>query len=53
MNGEVRYEEAHNSFLSIGVAEHIETFVRPLLRDCAFKLDDDRNYMVFENMAYV
>ena len=51
-NGEVRYEEAHNAFLSIGVAEHIEKFVRPLLRDSAFKLDDDRNYLVFENMAY-
>ena len=44
----MKYEEAHNAFLSIGVAEHIEKFVRPLLRDSAFKLDDDRNCLVFE-----
>ena len=51
-SGEVKYEEAHNAFLSIGVAEHIEKFLRPLLRDPGFKLDDDRNYLVFENLAY-
>jgi len=51
-SGEVRYEEAHNAFLSIGVAEHIEKFLRPLLKDPAFQLDDDRNYLVFSNMAY-
>ena len=40
------YEEAHNAFLSIGVAEHIERFSRSLLKDSDFKLDDDREYQV-------
>ena len=51
-SGEVRYEEAHHAFLSIGVAEHIEKCLRPLLKGPDFKLDDDRNCLVFSNMAY-
>ena len=50
-NGEVKYEEAHHAFLSIGVAEHIEKFLRALLKDSDFKLDDDREFLVYANMA--
>ncbi len=47
-----RGEGALANLDSIGFTESVEKFLRSLLRDRAFKLDDQRRYLVFSNGAF-
>ena len=46
------YCESPDVFLQLCTVEAVERFVRPLLRDPEFKMDDQREYLVFDNCVY-
>ena len=52
--GAAKYQEANTQFYSVSLAESVEQFLRPLLRDKDVELDgeDCRRYVVFRDMAF-
>ena len=52
--GVARFQDANTHFFCISLAESVEKFLRPLLRDREFELDgeDCRRYLVFLDMAF-
>ena len=46
------YAEPSDVFSQLCTVEAVERFIRPLLRDSDFKMDDQRQYVAFENAVY-